>query len=216
LVLAVLAVGVFHTLAPDHWVPIALIARQANWSRAETARVAALAGTGHAVSTLAIGVLVWLAGAALAVRFGHIVAETASVALVLFGGWIAIAAWRELRSPDHPPVEHLQTPTAAAAELTQPKWGSRSRGRLSLLLILGSSPMIEGLPAFFAASRFGIGLLLTMSIVFAAATIVTYIVVCDQSAQALQRYSFGPLERYSEVISGAIIVAVGIVSFFWL
>ena len=83
------------------------------------------------------------------------------------------------------------------------------------MLILGSSPMIEGLPAFFAASRYGFALLATMSVVFAAATILTYVLVCDQSALALQRYSFGPLERYGEVISGGIIAAIGMVSFFW-
>jgi nickel/cobalt transporter (NicO) family protein len=30
---------------------------------------------------------------------------------------------------------------------------------MALLLILGSSPMIEGIPAFFAAGQYGIGLL---------------------------------------------------------
>lgn len=214
LVLAVLAVGVFHTLAPDHWVPIALIAKRAGWSRPETARVAALAGTGHALSTLAIGVLVWAAGAALAVRFGHVVESAASIALVLFGGWIAVASLREQRQASRK-LEHLETSTAAATELTDPAWSGSSRARLSLLLILGSSPMVEGLPAFFAASKYGITLLAIMSVVFAASTIATYVLVCDQSAQALQRYSFGPLERYSEVISGGIIAAVGIVSFFW-
>ena len=37
---AVAAVGVLHTIVPDHWVPITLtlIARQRGWSKAETAR----------------------------------------------------------------------------------------------------------------------------------------------------------------------------------
>jgi len=215
LVLAVLAVGVFHTLAPDHWVPIALIARHAGWSRPETARVAAIAGTGHTLSTLAIGVLVWVAGAALAVRFGHLVAEAASIALVVFGAWIALASLRDRTRNAPASSETRGEPTAAATELAHRDWRGRRGARLSLLLILGSSPMVEGLPAFFAASRYGFALLATMSLVFAAATIATYLVVCDQSAQMFQRYSFGPLERYGEVISGAIIVAVGVVSFFW-
>ena len=36
------AVGVLHTIVPDHWVPIALIARQRHWTTAETARAAGL------------------------------------------------------------------------------------------------------------------------------------------------------------------------------
>jgi len=96
LVGAVAAVGVLHTLVPDHWVPIALIARQRGWTRAETARVAFRAGIGHVLSTLAIAAMVWLAGIAVAQRFGHWVDAIASVALIGFGLWIAVSAWLDL------------------------------------------------------------------------------------------------------------------------
>src|ERR1700724_2804854 len=96
LVAAVATVGVLHTMVPDHWVPITLIARQRGWSRSETARAALQAGTGHVLSTLLIGVVVWFAGVAVAARFGHLVETASSLALVAFGGWIALSAWREL------------------------------------------------------------------------------------------------------------------------
>jgi hypothetical protein len=40
LIATVAAVGVLHTVVPDHWVPITLMARQRGWNRAETAGVA--------------------------------------------------------------------------------------------------------------------------------------------------------------------------------
>jgi hypothetical protein len=43
LVAAVASVGVLHTIIPDHWVPITLLARQRGWSKSETA----LAALGH-------------------------------------------------------------------------------------------------------------------------------------------------------------------------
>ena len=86
---------------------------------------------------------------------------------------------------------------------------------MALLLILGSSPMVEGIPAFFAASRYGTGLLLAMAVVFAAATMATYVVLCVYSAAGLQRLHLGPLERYGEVVSGAIIVLVGVAFWLW-
>jgi ABC-type nickel/cobalt efflux system permease component RcnA len=95
---AVASVGVLHTIVPDHWVPITLIARQRGWSKAETARAAFQAGTGHVLSTLLIGLVVWFAGVAVAARFGHLVEMASSIALIAFGGWIAISAWRELRT----------------------------------------------------------------------------------------------------------------------
>ena len=373
LVVAVLAVGVFHTLVPDHWLPIALIARQQGWTKGEVTRAAALAGTGHAVSTLLIGLVVWIAGVALATKFGNLVSILSSSALIGFGGWIAIGALLEMRTAgyghnhgdthgqdhDHaihgcepiqlasehdslelsifesgqPPRfrlsghsgdrvwletvraggerrrfecanrgayweslevvpephtfavtvhtahgdhEHsyetafavdshahgerverndeLYVPTSSGAPvLTRhvhahrhgrsavhthlhdhgpDTWHSASEVdesdppqhehahkrplRTTLLLILGSSPMVEGIPAFFAAAKFGIGLIAVMAVVFALSTIATYVVVSVTSLAGLERASFGPLERYGEVISGGFILAVGIASLFWL
>ena len=63
LIASVAGVGVLHTIVPDHWAPITLIARQRGWSRAETARAALQAGTGRVLSTLFIalvGVAFWI------------------------------------------------------------------------------------------------------------------------------------------------------------
>ena len=78
--------------------PITLLARQRGWSRGETARAAFQAGVGHVGTTLLLGLIVWLAGVAVEARFGHIVDTLTSLALISFGGWIAIAAWRELHA----------------------------------------------------------------------------------------------------------------------
>ena len=329
LVGAVAGVGVLHTMVPDHWVPITVIARQQRWSRGQTARAALLAGTGHVVSTLIIALIVWIAGVALAKTVGHWVSMITSAALVAFGAWIAISAWRDMRKGgdghghghshghshghghDHgavgadgihgPELEEIETPNGplklsifesgipphfrvtgenldrVVAETTRPDgaqqvfkferrgafWQSvdeipephgfkvsilAGRGtrddrfgatfsehehgahdheghghahdrpktgkRTALLLILGSSPMVEGIPAFFAAGRYGIPLILVMSLVFAATTIVTYVVLCVGSVMGLKRVSLGPLEAYGEVLSGAFIALVGIV--FWV
>jgi hypothetical protein len=79
-----------------------------------------------------------------------------------------------------------------------------------LLLILGSSPMVEGIPLFLGAATKGPALLGIMAIVFGAATIVTYVALCTAGVRGLQRASFGPLERYGEVISGLFVAAVGV------
>jgi hypothetical protein len=75
--------------------------------------------------------------------------------------------------------------------------------------------MVEGIPAFFAAARYGVGLIVAMSVVFALSTIVTYVVLCVYSAAGLQRVRFGAIERYGEVLSGAFISLVGIAFWIW-
>jgi nickel/cobalt transporter (NicO) family protein len=380
---AVASVGVLHTIVSDHWVPITLIARQRGWSKAETARAAFQAGTGHVLSTLLIGLIVWFAGVVVAARFGHLVETASSVALIAFGGWIAISAWRELRasgghghshshgfghSEEHqhhddqnqvhgpelqqiatgdgvlelsifeagvPPrfrlsgvhadavtvetlreggarqgfrfarqgpcwesveaipephgfevtitIEHdghahtyetqfsehdhghihehelapaddplyapLRGETVAltrhihlhrhgrgaphghwhdhlpatshpiASELTfEPplhEHRHKTSARTALLLILGSSPMVEGIPAFFAAGKYGPGVIVAMAVVFAISTIATYMLLCVYSTAGLQRVRLGAFERYGEVLSGAFIALVGVAFWIW-
>jgi hypothetical protein len=337
LVGAVLVVGVLHTIVPDHWVPITLIARQRGWSKAETARAALKAGTGHVVTTLILAAIVWVAGVAVAAKFGRWVDTISSVALIAFGLWIAISSWFDLRSGDghghsHGPHGHTHDFAYLAGpersgnaihgpelqrmygergvlelsifELGQPPrfrftttrpdsvgivtvetrredgarqtftferrgeyWESlddirephgfavnvtvnhqddehtyqtdfaehdhhhgehdhnhhphhdhgaarKTSSRTALLLILGSSPMVEGIPAFFAAGKYGLSLILFMAVVFAASTILTYVVLCVYSTASLQRFRFGALERYGEVLSGVFIALVGLA--FWV
>jgi hypothetical protein len=297
LVASVAAVGVLHTIVPDHWVPITLIARQRGWSKAETARASLQAGTGHVVSTLLIAVVIWLAGVAFAERFGHLVDTASSLALIAFGGWFAVSAWRDIHrrgghghrhshhhaqgedhgvernslhgpddragdehrhdhlhdhevAPEDDPLYaplrgetavltrhvhvhrhgrgsphthwHDHTPLSshsitAANQAAPPAHDHlhKTTARTALLLVLGSSPMVEGIPAFFAAAKYGAGLIALMAVVFAISTIATYMLLCVYSTAGLQRVRLGAFERYGEVLSGAFIAIVGVAFWIW-
>ena len=90
----------------------------------------------------------------------------------------------------------------------------KTSSRTALMLTLGSSPMVEGIPAFFAAGKYGVGVILVMAVVFAVSTVATYMLLCVYSAAGLQRVRLGPFERYGEVLSGAFIALVGLA--FWV
>ncbi len=282
---AVATVGVMHTIVPDHWLPIALIARERGWSKGETARAALQAGTGHIFSTLLIASAVWVAGLAFADRFGHLIDIASSLALIGFGSWIAISAWGELhhehggehwhahshahphshgrppasatvaasgptlaigddplyvpirgeaailtrhlhlhrhgRGPahlhwhDHVPATAHPLLAAFASDPPLHRHRHKTTARTSLLLILGSSPMVEGIPAFFAAAKFGAGVISAMAAVFALSTIVTYVVLCVYSTAGLQRLRLGAVERYGEVLSGGVIAGTGVIFGLW-
>jgi ABC-type nickel/cobalt efflux system permease component RcnA len=235
LIATVAAVGILHTLVPDHWAPIVVLARQQGWSTARTARTAALAGVGHVTTTLVLGLVLWAIGATLAVRYAHVVSVAAAIALLVFGLWIAYGGWKELREEGdhdhgHSHVAHGHLHMHAdmtrhvhwhehhdddwhdvqAGVAVMHEHDHAAAGRTALLFVLGSSPMIEGIPAFLAASTYGVGLLAVMAVVFAAATIVTYVGVSVAGISGLQRLSLGPLERYGEVISGVFVALVGV------
>ncbi|MBC5810893.1 MAG: hypothetical protein GIW95_08605 [Candidatus Eremiobacteraeota bacterium] len=218
---------------PDHWAPIVVVGRQQGWSVARTARAAAIAGFGHVTSTLLLGIVLWLVGAALATQYGHVVNIVSALALIGFGAWIGWSGWRDLRAGHehghshmghahvHRHVEATQHihwhehhaedwHAAEDAVAVTHEHGHAVAGRTALLLILGSSPMVEGIPAFFAASTYGPPLLGIMAGVFAVSTMATYVVISSLAISGLQRVSLGPLERYGEVVSGAFVALVGI------
>jgi ABC-type nickel/cobalt efflux system permease component RcnA len=272
LVLAVVGVGILHTAVPDHWLPIAVLARQRGWTRLETARAAAVAGAGHVTTTLVLGILVWIVGATAAAHYGEVVDIAASLALIGFGLWIAWGAWRELSNGhghhhhggshghDHDDHHHsadhfhgwerdsLYAPLkSASVEERHQHWHRHGQGpahfhwhdhdgpsahpigadsamtapfhvhahgasgRTTLLLVLGSSPMVEGIPAFFAAAKYGSALIAAMAALFALSTIATYVVLSVFSAEGLQRLNLGRFERYGEVLSGLLIAVIGLV-----
>jgi putative Mn2+ efflux pump MntP len=202
LVAAVAVIGVLHTIVPDHWAPIAVVARQQRWTRRQTAWTAAGAGLGHTVSTLAIGAVAWLVGVAAAQRYGHYVNIASGIALIAFGLWIAIGALREAREPES---EIESEVTAEAKKIAM---------RTSVILVLGSSPSVEALPTFFAAAKYGVYWELVLAAVFAATTIGTYVVTCVLSAAGLEKLRLTPLERYGEVISGGFVAIVGAIFLF--
>jgi uncharacterized membrane-anchored protein len=109
-------------------------------------------------------------------------------------------------------TEHQHTHEGHGHQHPHPE---KTKNRTALLLILGSSPMVEGIPAFFAAGKYGLGLIILMSVMFAATTIATYALLCVYSVAGLQRVSLGPLERYGEVLSGGFIALVGLVFWIW-
>ena len=168
--------------------------------------------TGHVLSTLAIAIVVWIAGATAARRFGAFVDKASGLALIGFGLWIAVSGWFEQHDHGHGhqhssiPANHGDAGASAAPE---------QKGRTALMLILGSSPMVEGIPAFFAAGRYGVRLIASMSVVFAASTIATYVLLCVSSTVGLRRIRFSRFERYGEVLSGSVIAIVGAAFWVW-
>jgi ABC-type nickel/cobalt efflux system permease component RcnA len=226
---AVTGVGVLHTLVPDHWAPIMILARQHGWSRAETARAALRAGMGHVGSTLALGVIVWVAGTAVAQRFGVFVSIASGLMLVAFGFWLALSAMHEIdfRREDHHEHDHgrhhkHQQDAIAHGHTSEvmhehapQEHGRKTSARTALLLILGSSPMVKGIPAFFAAGRYGVKLIVLMAVCFALSTVLTYVVISVYSTATLRRLRFTTLERYGEVLSGLLIALIGMAFTIW-
>src|SRR4051794_29209752 len=55
-------VALLHSILPDHWVPLAIVARTQRWNLPHVAWVSGLASLGHVLASLVLGGIVALVG----------------------------------------------------------------------------------------------------------------------------------------------------------
>ena len=88
---AAATVGLVHSILPDHWVPLAVVARTNRWGLVRVARVSGLAAGGHVAASLALAGVI----AAVGLRFqrevevqqGHVVGTVLVVTGLGFFVW---------------------------------------------------------------------------------------------------------------------------------
>jgi nickel/cobalt exporter len=85
IVFASAAVGALHTMAPDHWMPFAALARARRWSHLRTARTTLLCGFGHVTVSAALGIAAVFAGLGAIHLIGGKLETLATLILIGFG-----------------------------------------------------------------------------------------------------------------------------------
>ena len=120
LVGAAAAVGLVHSVLPDHWVPLSVVARTQRWSLLRVARISGVAAGGHVFASLVLAGVV----AAVGLRFqqqidvqqGHIVGAILVLTGLGFLIWGMTGHGHEHGHDDHhDPHEHEHTGEVPAA-----------------------------------------------------------------------------------------------------
>jgi hypothetical protein len=200
LALAAATVGVLHTLAPDHWIPIAAVSRARGWTQHRTARVAFACGFGHVTVSVALGLLALISGTAIVESLGARSASVAGIQLVGFG--LAYALWgmrhwlhRMVHGHDH---AHGHS------------HGTSKRTVWALFAIYCADPCIAVIPIIFAAAPLSLPATIAIVAVYEAATIATMVgltLAARAGATILRGRWF---ERYGDSAAGALIAFTGI------
>ncbi|HVO36442.1 MAG TPA: hypothetical protein VMT21_12795 [Gemmatimonadales bacterium] len=195
-------VGSLHTLAPDHWVPFAALARAQRWSAGRTARVTVLCGFGHVTTSVILGVVAILFGLGLVTAFGHRVESWGGLLLIAFG--LAYAVWglrraagARLHGHVHAHYDHVHD----AARLTP--W--------TLFLLFSADPCVAVIPLVVAAAPFGAAAVAAVAAVYEAATIATMTVLTLAAWRGVTALRFPWLDHYGDAAAGGLIAALGIV-----
>lgn len=198
---AAITVGSLHSLAPDHWLPIAAVGRARGWSTARTSRIALLCGLGHVTVSVVLGLAALLTGVAAAHAFGSHTASISGALLIGFG--VAYALWgarhafaRRLHGHHHHHYDHVHDPGKA--------------GVWALFAIYCADPCVAVIPILFAAAPLSAVETAGIVVLYEAATIATMV-----GLTALARAGAGLLrahwaEHWGDSVAGASIAVTGI------
>src|SRR6266852_1487173 len=191
LMFAAATVGALHTLAPDHWVPFAALARASKWSVRQTAGTTVLCGFGHVTVSALLAILAAFAGLKMLERLGAQLEHQATLLLIAFG--FVYLVWGLRRSfSDH----------------THRHWHS-SLTTWSLFVLFCLDPCVAVMPLVFAASIQGVAAVAAGIIVYEAATIATMVALVLSAHAGVRRLDVPWIDRFGDAVAGSVIVFIG-------
>lgn len=201
LTLAAVTVGALHTLAPDHWVPFATLARARGWSAARTARITVACGFGHVTASAFLGLLGLAFGLTMVRAFGERMEALAGILLIGFGLAYGIwglrrAAGRRLHGHSHTRYDHVHDNSRTTA------W--------TLFLLFSADPCVAVIPLLFAAAPLGAAKTTAVILLYELATIGTMVALVLPARAGANVLRARWLNRWGDAAAGAIIAAVGI------
>jgi nickel/cobalt transporter (NicO) family protein len=226
LLLAAGTVGFLHSILPDHWVPLAVVARTQRWTLARTARTSLLASVGHVLTSIVLGGVIALVGLQFRHSFeteqGHIV----GVVLILTG--IGFLVWGltghghhhhdhdhglddALQHPGddgHPYGHHDDTPHNQPDEMDR----SLARRLAAIAVPFGAaaSPDLTILPVFLAASAVGVGAVIGVLTTFSLVTLVTFVTLTVAATLAGYQVQGEWLEDNGNTLTAIVLLVIGI------
>src|SRR3989338_5390491 len=101
LLVSTLSIGFIHSLAPDHWLPFAMLAKARKWPRGKLMLITFISGIGHVGSSILFGAIGLLLGFSLS-KLKHVENHRAEIAVwLLIGFGIAYAVWGLKKAKEH-------------------------------------------------------------------------------------------------------------------
>ena len=200
LLVSSISLAFFHALAPDHWLPFVALAKGSKWSMRHLGFVTLLAGTGHVVSSMLLGLLGVWAGWAVHHLEG-VEAWRGNVAIwLLIGFGSAYALWG-LKHAQHP-HPHVTVQDAVKAYAARRVW--------LLVAVLVFGPCEPLIPLMFLAYKEGMAAVWIVALVFSVVTIAMVVGQSCLTYAGVQLVRAAWMERYAHAISGLVIVLTAI------
>lgn len=210
LVVAAAAIGSVHTLAPDHWVPFAALARAERWSARRTAGITALCGLGHVTVSVLLGVVSVFLGLELLQTFGRGLESVAGVLLIAFGAVYGLwglhravqSRWHDHEHGHGHTHWHPGHPGAHAQGARLTPW--------MLFLVFCADPCVAVVPLMFAAAPLGWRSTLAVVAAYELSTVATMVALVLPARAVATAVRSTWADRYGDALAGGVIAGVGL------
>jgi hypothetical protein len=204
---AAAGVGFGHAVLPDHWVPLALVARTRRYRLWRVARLSGLAGAAHVLVSVVLGAVIIAVG--LQFRSAVQNAQDTIVGSILIATGVAFAAL-ELRGHGHGHPHH-ESGHHHPHELEPPPHHHGIRRWTAVMVPFGAaaSPDLTILPVFLAATPTGTATAVGSLLVFAAVTIGTFVALTVTATRSGYKVRGAWLDRWGNLLTASVLVAIG-------
>ena len=200
LVAGTFILALIHALIPNHWLPLVAVARAENWKIRDITTVTFISATAHVLGTVALGLVLGMIGKELAEQYGHAINVAASILLIIFG-----LIYYTVNLPHH---HHSSQRDVVKYKRSKRKW------ILIFIFMMFLSPCLEVESLFLSAGAFGMGTVTLLSVVYAMVSISGIMLLVNLGNKGVNLLPAQFIEHNEKRISGAVLIAVGIVSFF--
>lgn len=194
-----LLLSLLHAVIPNHWLPVLAIGKKDNWTLQEVTKVTFISGLAHALSTIAIGIVLGLLGLQLANRIQYFTHFIAPAILVLLGVFFIYQHHRHRHFHLH------KTPKP-----TLPK----NKIILALVVAMFLSPCMEIEAYFLLAGAYGLWAVISIAALYLTISVSGMVLWVRLAYRGTLKLNWHTLEHKSGIITGWTLVVTGIVSFF--
>lgn len=202
-----LLLSLVHATIPSHWLPLIAISKTEQWSEKETVWVTAVTAISHTISTVVIGILVGMIGYQLSESYHLFTKYFAPAILILLGLVYFFLEYRHSKIKTAHQHHHIDVEKIA-------KRKSKRSIVFTLSLAMFFSPCLEIEIYYFTASRLGWLGITVVSLVYFFITIIGMVLLVYFGSKGIKKLQWHYLEHHDKLISGVILVLVGLLAFF--
>lgn len=192
--------SLLHGLIPSHWIPVLALKEKYAWSSLKTNRIAMYAALAHSLSTFLLGILLGLFSLSLADSLSSYTRWIIPSILVALGIYFIVQHHKHnhFHMTDKPSLEQAKAGQVIGL----------------LIFMMFVSPCLEIEAYFIMAGAYGWEVILAVGLLYTVVSVAGITFWVAMAQKGLHRFNWHKLEHNAGLISGAVLIGTGIITFF--